>query len=43
MALELIQQHIAEMDFAFQNVVKYILRHSKLTVSLIKISNVAEE
>lgn len=31
------------MDFAFQNVVKYILRHSKLTISLIRINNIAED
>ena len=31
------------MDFAFQNVVKFILRHSKLIVSLIRITKITEE
>lgn len=31
------------MDFAFQNVVKYILRFSKVNVTLIRISNVNED
>lgn len=43
MSLTLIQQHLTEMDFAFQNVVKYILRRSTLTISLIRINNITEE
>ncbi|KAL7624388.1 hypothetical protein AAE478_005952 [Parahypoxylon ruwenzoriense] len=38
-----IQQHVQEMDIAFQRVVSAVLKYSKLEVSLIRISNVTED
>ncbi|KAF2968717.1 hypothetical protein GQX73_g4799 [Xylaria multiplex] len=39
----LIQHHAAQMEHAFRGLVNTILRHSKLTITLLRISNVTEE
>ncbi|KAI1084464.1 hypothetical protein F5B20DRAFT_297329 [Whalleya microplaca] len=39
----LVQHHSSQMDVAFQNIVRYILGHSELVISLIRISNVTED